>query len=252
MSGLFCLLATVVLAFCPSEGKPDRKRGHLMPSSLSSFPDPSQKYPVSLPDGGTHQGTVFLSAAVDHPRMKVGVYTYASAHEAPDDWASKLAPYLYEFSPERLVIGKFCQIADGVQFITASANHRYDGISSFPFAIFGSSSMDGRPSMPGAGPDTMIGNDVWIGQGVRILPGADIGDGVIIGAGAVVAGQVPPYAIVAGNPARVVRPRFDAAQIEALEVLKWWDWPIGLILENEALICGGDVEALMAVVPESP
>jgi virginiamycin A acetyltransferase len=98
-----------------------------MPSSPNSFPDPCQKYPVSLPDGSTHQGTVFLSAAVDHPRMEVGIYTYASAHAAPEDWAARLAPYLYEFSPERLVIGKFCQIADGVQFITASANHRYDG-----------------------------------------------------------------------------------------------------------------------------
>jgi virginiamycin A acetyltransferase len=105
--------------------------------------------------------------------------------------------------------------------------------------------------MPSAGPDTVIGNDVWIGQGVRILPGAQIGNGVIIGAGAVVAGQVPSYAIVAGNPARVVRRRFGAAQIAALEMLKWWDWPIDLILENEALICAGDVEALAAMAPES-
>jgi virginiamycin A acetyltransferase len=245
------VVATGGLVFYQSEGKPDRKKGHLMPSAQSLFPDPNKKYPVSLPDGRTHQGTVFLSAAVDHPRIEVGKYTYASAHEAPDDWAARLAPYLYEFSPEKLVIGKFCQIADGVRFITASANHRYDGISTFPFAIFGSGSREERPSMPKAGPDTLIGNDVWIGQGVRILPGAQIGDGVIIGAGAVVAGQVPPYTIVAGNPAGVVRRRFGAAQIEALEALKWWDWPIDLILENEALICGGDVEALTAVVQES-
>lgn len=222
-----------------------------MPSSPNSFPEPCQKHPVSLPDGSTHQGTVFLSAAVDHPRMEVGIYTYASAHAAPDDWAARLAPYLYEFSPERLVIGKFCQIADGAQFITASANHRYDGISTFPFAIFGSGSKEERPSMPGAGPNTVIGNDVWIGQGVRILPGARIGNGVIIGAGAVVGGQVPSYTIVIGNPARVVRHRFGTAQIAALEMLKWWDWPIDLILENEALICDGDVEALVAVAPES-
>jgi virginiamycin A acetyltransferase len=108
-----------------------------MPSSPNSFPDPCQKYPVSLPDGSTHQGTVFLSAAVDHPRMEVGIYTYASAHAAPEDWAARLAPYLYEFSPERLVIGKFCQIADGVQFITASANHRYDGRSQLIDATHG-------------------------------------------------------------------------------------------------------------------
>lgn len=221
-----------------------------MPNSPNSFPDPDQKYPVSLPGGSMHQGTVFLSAAVDHPRMEVGIYTYASAHQPPNDWAARLAPYLYEFSPERLVIGKFCQIADGVQFVTASANHWYDGISTFPFAIFGSGSREGRPSIPGAGLDTKIGHDVWMGQGVRILPGAQIGNGVIIGAGAVVAGHVPSYSVVVGNPAKVIRLRFERAQVAALEHLKWWDWPIDQILANEALICAGDVEALMEAAPE--
>jgi len=74
---------------------------------------------------------------VDHPRFTGGDYTYASAHQPPDNWAAHLAPYLYDFSSERLMIGKFCQIADGALFITASANHRYDGFSSFPFAVFG-------------------------------------------------------------------------------------------------------------------
>ena len=77
--------------------------------------------------------------------------------------------------PERLVIGKFCQIADGVVFITSSANHRHDGISSFPFAIFDGGPTGGRPSMPAPGADTVIGHDVWLGQGARILPGARIG-----------------------------------------------------------------------------
>ncbi len=204
-------------------------------------------HPVPLPDGSTHAGTVFLAAAVDHPRISVGAYTYASAHRPPDDWAAHLAPYLYDFSPERLVIGKFCQIADGVTFITASANHRYDGISSFPFAVFGGGPAEGRPSMPGPGPDTVIGNDVWIGQGARILPGAHLGDGVIVGAGAVVAGQIPPYSVVAGNPARVLRRRFDPQQVKALSRVAWWDWPIDRILAHEALIAGGDVAGLVAV-----
>ena len=93
-----------------------------------------------------------------------------------------LAPYLYPFSLEALHIGKFCQIADRVQFITASANHRYDGFSSYPFGIFGRG-LAGSPAMPDAEPDTCIGNDVWIGQGAWILPGAVISNGVIIGAG---------------------------------------------------------------------
>ena len=219
-----------------------------MPTPVSGFADPSSLHPVTLADGSPHPGTVFLQAALDHPRITAGAYSYASAHVPPENWAAHLAPYLYDFSPERLTIGKFCQIADGVQIITASANHRYDGISSFPFAIFGGGP-EARASLPQAGADTTIGHDVWIGQGARILPGAQIGNGVIIGAGAVVAGQVPAYSIVIGNPAQITRRRFAAVQIAELERLAWWDWPIDLILEHEALICGGDVDALLEIAP---
>lgn len=213
---------------------------------VTSFPSPDMCHPVILPDGRAHLGTVFLKPAIRHARIDVGVYTYASAFDPPDDWAARLAPYLFEFSPERLIIGKFCQIADGAMFITASANHRHDGISSFPFAIF-AGAREGRPSMPGPGPDTVIGNDVWIGQGARILPGACVGDGVIIGAGAVVAGRVPAYSIFAGNPAQGVRMRFAADDVERLQKIAWWDWPIDVILVHEAEICGGDIEALARV-----
>ena len=215
----------------------------------SDFPAPGSIHPVKLADGKAHKGTVFLRAALNHPRIEVGDYTYASAHAPPDDWAAHLAPYLYDFSPERLVIGRFCQIADGVTFVTASANHRYDGISSFPFAVFGSGPREGRPSMPAPGADTIIGNDVWIEQGARILPGARIGDGVVVGSGAVVAGHVADYSIVAGNPARVIRQRFLQADVARLKRIAWWHWPIDAILANEALIAGGDVSALEAVAP---
>jgi virginiamycin A acetyltransferase len=214
---------------------------------MTDFPSPHTAHPITLPDGSVHDGTVFLRAVLSHPRIEVGDYSYASAFDPPENWAARLAPYLFDQSPEMLVIGKFCQIADGVLFITASANHRHDGISSFPFAVFDGGFADGRPSLPGPGPDTRIGNDVWIGQGARILPGACVGDGVIIGAGAVVAGRVPPYCIVAGNPAQVVRRRFDPDQITRLQALAWWDWPIDMILAHEAQICGGDVDALERV-----
>ena len=217
---------------------------------MSRFPDPDCKHPILLPDGGPYEGTVFLRAALDHPRIEVGAYTYASAFDPPPDWAARLAPYLFDFSPERLVVGKFCQIADGVQFITASANHRYDGISTYPFAVFGTGGREGRPSMPGPGADTVIGNDVWIGQGARTLPGARLGDGVIVGAGAVVGGTVAPYSIVAGNPARVVRARFDPSQAEILQALAWWDWPIDRILDHEAAIASADVETLCRIASE--
>lgn len=205
-----------------------------------SYSSPDTLHPVWLPDGSPHLGTVFLKPAISHPRWQVGEYSYASAHNPPQDWAFHLAPYLYDFSPERLVIGKFCQIADGVQFITSSANHRYDGFTSFPFAIFGGGPAEGRPSMPEPGPDTVIGHDVWLGQGARVLPGARIGSGCIIGSGAVVSGEIPPYAIVAGNPARVVRRRFSDDVIDGLLDLNWWDWPIDRILSQEAALCSGD------------
>ena len=211
----------------------------------AGFPDALTRCPVILADGSPHSGTVFLAAAIDHPRIEVGAYSYASAFNPPEDWAARLAPYLFDHSPEKLVIGKFCQIADGVTFITASANHRYDGISTYPFAIFNGRDDTSRPSWPVAGPDTVIGHDVWIGQGARILPGAHLGNGVIVGVGAVVAGVVPPYAIVAGNPARIMRMRFAPDHINALNQIAWWDWPIDRILAHEALICGGDVDALV-------
>lgn len=211
---------------------------------MAHFPDPSAMHPVRLPNGDMHLGTVFLAAALSHPRIQVGAYTYASAHVPPEDWAAHLAPYLYDFSPELLRIGKFCQIADGVQFITASANHRYDGISSYPFAIFDDGPMEGRASMPSPGGDTIIGHDCWIGAGARILPNTKIGNGVIVGAGAVVSGTVLDYSIVAGNPARVVRRRFKAEDCARLSAIAWWNWPIELILAHETAICGADIDVL--------
>ena len=215
-----------------------------------TFPSPETRNPVLLPDGSHHAGTVFLSAAIDHPRFMIGDYTYASAHTPPDDWAAHIAPYLYDFSPEKLQIGKFCQFADGVKFITASANHRYDGFSTFPFMIFNGQGPD-APSMPDPGPDTIIGNDVWIGQGATILPGARIGNGVIISSGAVVSGTIPDYAIVRGNPGQVNRIRFDADTVAALIEIAWWDWDIADIVANESAIVGADLQALMNVAGQS-
>ncbi len=217
----------------------------------TSFPPPNTRFPVVLPDGAPHEGTVFLNAAVDHPNWDIGDYTYASAFDPPEDWAARLAPWLYPGAPERLKIGKFGQIADGVRFVTASANHRFDGLSSYPFGIF-----DGfgeRPSLPKvtpeAFPDTVVGHDVWIGTGAMILPGARIGNGAIIAAGAVVAGTVADYTIVGGNPARVIRPRISDRDADRMNNVAWWDWPIAHILAHEAQICGGDIDALEASHP---
>lgn len=214
-----------------------------------NFPAPSISHPIILADGSTHLDTVFLRAVIDHPRWEIGDYTYASSESAPQDWARYLAPYLYPFSQERLIIGRFCQIADNVRFITSSANHRYDGFSSYPFAIF-HREFEGDSSIPTQAYDTIIGNDVWIGQGARVLPGAEIGDGVIIGAGAVVGGCVAPYQIIIGNPARALRARFAPDVVESLLTIRWWDWPIEHIMRHQDAICGADLDALGAAAAE--
>lgn len=214
-----------------------------------SYPSASNPYPLVFKDGTVYKGTVFLKAAVDHPQFIAGDFTYASDFDQPEDWVQRLAPYLFPHSSEKLILGKFCQIAHGVRFITASANHRFDGISTYPFAVFDGFGSD-RPSMRTKLTDTVIGHDVWFGHDARVMPGAQIGSGVIVGAGAVVTGHVPDYAIVAGNPARIVRMRFAPDVVDRLLALAWWDWPIDHILTHEAEICAGDVDALEAVRPE--
>jgi virginiamycin A acetyltransferase len=222
----------------------------------SPFPAPTRVHPLTLPDGTLHAGTVFLRPVIVHPRWEVGDYTYASSFDPPAasaDWAARLAPWLHPFSRERLIIGRFCQIADGVRFITSSANHRHYGLSTYPFAIFEGRFSDDAPSLPASGSfrDTVVGNDVWIGAGATILPGARLADGVIVGAGAVVGGTIPPYTIVAGNPARVVRHRVPPETAERLVSVAWWDWPIEAILAAEAAICGTDAEALARAAPRA-
>lgn len=210
------------------------------------LPVPSRKYPITLPDGTDHTGTVFLSEAIDHPRFRAGAYSYASDFDAPTDWASRLAPYLFPFSREKLTLGRFCQIAHGVRFITSSANHAMDGLTCFPFPVFDPERMTGfQPDTR----DTVVGHDVWIGHGAMILPGTRIGSGAIIGAGSVVRGTIPPYAIVTGNPAQVQRFRFAPEVIDRLLALAWWDWPAEAIADAEAALLRGDIEELERVAP---
>jgi len=92
--------------------------------------------------------------------------------------------------------------------------------------------------------DIEVGNDVWIGMESSVMPGIKIGNGAIIAAKSVVTKDVEPYTIVAGNPARVVRKRFDADTIQTLQKIKWWDWDTQKIEENVDTITGGDIEAL--------
>lgn len=215
-----------------------------------SFLDPDARHPMSFADGTPNRGLVHLSRAIDHPNIEIGDFTYASSFDPPEDWAQRLAPYTYAGAPERLRIGRFCQIADRVRIITASANHPMQGISTYPFAIFDHARLADYMTQIADLPDTQIGHDVWLGDGAIILPGARIGNGVIVGAGAVVGGAVPDYAVVAGNPARVLRLRFPPADVGTLLELQWWHWPVDRIARATATLARGDVAGLAALAPD--
>lgn len=130
----------------------------------------------------------------------------------------------YDFIGDKLIIGKFCQIATGVEFVMNGANHQMNAVSTFPFYTLDGWDMEAPATedMPLKG-NTIIGNDVWIGQNAVILPGVKIGDGAIIGANSIVGCDVAPYTIVIGNPAQTLRKRFDDELIELMLQFKWWD-----------------------------
>lgn len=143
----------------------------------------------------------------------------------------------------KLIIGKFCSIAPGVE-IFLDANHRTDFISTYPFSTFMGSVKCANPHTATKG-DVNIGNDVWIGLGAKILSGVTIGDGAVIGAGAVVAKNIPPYAIAVGNPAKVIKFRFCPKDIDILLKAKWWDWPEEKIAKNVDILMSGDVHLFL-------
>lgn len=203
-------------------------------------PDPDTRHPIAGVDR-----TVFLKTVVTNPAIEVGDYSYYDDPDDPSGFENNVL-YLFPFVGDRLIIGRFCQIASGARFIMNGANHRQAGFSTYPFAAFGEDwrgRFDGELTGPNAG-DTHVGNDVWIGYRALIMPGVRIGDGAIIGSGAVVTRDVPPYAVVAGNPAAIVKMRFDEATVAALLDIRWWDWEIDRITRFIPEISHADLEAL--------
>ena len=192
--------------------------------------------------------TVYLQNVVTDPSIVVGEYTtYDDFVRDPRDFQKNNVLYHYPVNHERLSIGKFCSIACGARFLFNSANHALSSLSTYPFPIFfeewGLSVDDVSRAWDNKG-DIVVGNDVWIGYEAVILAGVTIGDGAIIGARAVVAGDVPPYTIVGGVPARPIRKRFSDDVIEALLELRWWDWRPERISANLDAIQSGDIRRL--------
>lgn len=139
-----------------------------------------------------------------------------------------------------LQIGKYCSISTQVVIFLGS-EHRTDWVSTYPFPTLWQSakSILGHPYSKG---DVVIGNDVWIGYHVTILSGVTIGDGAVIGAGSVVSRNIPAYAVAVGNPAQIVRYRFEKETIQKLLKIKWWDWPDEKVRENIHLICSDAID----------
>ncbi len=169
------------------------------------------------------------------PACSIGDHTYGE-------------PTLLRFDQTtRLVMGRFCSISDQVTIILGG-NHRSDWITTYPFPVFKetwpeAATIKGHPASKG---DIIIGNDVWIGYGATILSGVTIGSGAVIGAQAVISSDVAPYSIMAGNPAREIKKRFDDATIAQLLQLAWWDWPEEKIRLKLPVLCSNQIHQLLA------
>lgn len=205
-----------------------------------SGPSPDTRHPIA---GVTRTG--FLRPFITRPNILVGDYTYYDDPDGPERFESNVL-YHFDFIGDRLVIGKFCSIGAGTKFVMNGGNHHTTWLTTYPFPIFGHGWEAAMPaSWPNKG-DTVVGNDVWFGHDALVMPGVTIGDGAIVATRAVVTRDVPPYAIVGGNPATVLRYRFDEATIARLLAVRWWDWDAAKITRNVRAICGSEVAALEA------
>ena len=200
-------------------------------------PDPNRIHPIP-----GYENEIYVRPTLSNPNIIVGDFTYIA-----DSEFERHVTNFYPWSRDRLIIGRFCQIAGGVEFMMNDANHQMNAVSTFPFYTLEGWDMDPPASsdLPYKG-DTVIGNDGWIGQNAVILPGVHIGDGVIIGANSVVGSNIEPYTVAAGNPARAIRKRFDEELIGLLEKFRWWDREIEEINALIPILTSGDLEKVRA------
>lgn len=190
----------------------------------------------------------FIKNVITRPNIEVGDYTYYDDTNGADKFEEHVIHH-YEFLGDKLIIGKFCQIASGIKIIMNGANHRMNSVTTYPFNIMGNGWEKVTPKLedlPFKG-DTIIGNDVWIGQNVTILPGVHIGDGAIIGANSVVTKDIPAYHIAGGNPCKIIRKRFNEELINYLEEIKWWNWEEDKIFKNLEILCSNDIEKIKTI-----
>jgi virginiamycin A acetyltransferase len=203
-------------------------------------PDPNDAAPLKgFPQVG------YLKNFITSEFIEVGDYTYYDDPAGPEKFEQNVL-YHFPFIGDKLIIGKFCAIARGATFIMNGANHKMAGFSTYPFQIFGQGwerVMPGEGELPYKG-DTIVGHDVWVGYQATLMPGVTIGEGAIVASKSVVTSDVPAYSIVGGNPAKVLKFRFDEATIAELLRLEWWHWSPDRITRALEAIVGCDLEAL--------
>ena len=205
------------------------------------IPNPNTVHPIA-----GYDKEIYVKPTIKNPNIIVGDFTYIA-----DSGFESHVTHHYDFIGDKLIIGKFCQIAAGVEFVMNGANHQMNAVSTFPFYTLEGWEMKppAASDMPFKG-DTVIGNDVWIGQNATILPGVHIGDGAIIGANSVVASDVEPYSVVVGNPAKLIRYRFDGELTSLLLKFKWWDKPVEEINALIPLLTNSDLEFVKGKIKE--
>lgn len=203
------------------------------------IPNPNSIFPNEF------KTSCFIKNIVKAPNIHIEDYTYYDDDVAPLEFEKNNILFNYPDFGDSLIIGKFCSIAKGVTFIMGPANHRLDSVTTYPFNVFGGAwRANTKPhisELPHKG-DTIIGNDVWIGRESVIMPGVKIGDGAIIAAYSIVTKDIPPYTLAGGNPAKVIKNRFEEELILLLEKLKWWDLDPMLLVDILPLLCLNDLE----------
>ena len=203
------------------------------------FSDPNAVFP------NEYETSCFIKNVIKAPNISVGDYTYYDDDKDPTGFEKNNVLFNYPVFGDKLIIGKFCQIASGTQFIMGAANHRLCSATTYPFNIMSEAWAEIAPvhlsQLPHKG-DTVIGNDVWFGRNCVVMPGVKIGDGAIVAAHSVVTKNIEPYSVVGGNPARFIKKRFDDELTELLLRFKWWDLPPDELAEVMPLLCDADLE----------